>query len=113
VVVAGVPLFMDSLWLLDADLTSRRRTLGGRSAAASRMDLFATLDALFTPPAPMLEWMAATSAADRQLRCAPWASVSRTDERQGLVLDVVFVAVTLVFFVVSLGYVGLCDRLMK
>jgi hypothetical protein len=39
--------------------------------------------------------------------------LSRTDERQGLVLDMVFVAITLVFFVVSLGYVGLCDRLMK
>jgi hypothetical protein len=29
------------------------------------------------------------------------------------VLDVVFVAVTLVFFALSVGYVGLCDRLMK
>jgi hypothetical protein len=28
-------------------------------------------------------------------------------------LDVVFVAVSLVFFAVSVGYVSLCDRLMK
>jgi hypothetical protein len=28
-------------------------------------------------------------------------------------LDVIFVAVTLIFFAVSVGYVGLCDRLMK
>ena len=28
-------------------------------------------------------------------------------------LDVVFVAVALVFFALSVGYVGLCDRLMK
>ena len=26
-------------------------------------------------------------------------------------LDVVFVAVTLIFFALSVGYVGLCDRL--
>jgi hypothetical protein len=29
------------------------------------------------------------------------------------VLDVLFVALTLLFFVVSVGYVALCDRLMK
>ena len=28
-------------------------------------------------------------------------------------LDVVFVAVSLVFFAVSVGHVSLCDRLMK
>jgi hypothetical protein len=28
-------------------------------------------------------------------------------------LDVVFVAVTLIFFALGVGYVGLCDRLMK
>lgn len=28
-------------------------------------------------------------------------------------LDVIFVGVTLIFFAVSVGYVGLCDRLMK
>jgi len=27
--------------------------------------------------------------------------------------DVVFVAVSLIFFAVSVGYVSLCDRLMK
>jgi hypothetical protein len=30
-----------------------------------------------------------------------------------LVLDVVFVGLTLVFFAVSIGYVAVCDRLMK
>jgi hypothetical protein len=30
-----------------------------------------------------------------------------------LVLDLVFVAVSIVFFVVSIGYVAVCDRLMK
>jgi hypothetical protein len=34
-------------------------------------------------------------------------------ERQDVVLDIVFVAVSVVFFAVSLGYVALCDRLMK
>jgi hypothetical protein len=29
------------------------------------------------------------------------------------VLDIVFVALTLLFFVVGIGYVALCDRLMK
>lgn len=29
------------------------------------------------------------------------------------VLDVVFVALTLVFFAVSIGYVAACERLMK
>jgi hypothetical protein len=29
------------------------------------------------------------------------------------VLDVVFVAITLLFFALSVGYVALCDRLMK
>jgi hypothetical protein len=29
------------------------------------------------------------------------------------VLDLVYVAVSIVFFVVSIGYVAACDRLMK
>jgi hypothetical protein len=29
------------------------------------------------------------------------------------VLDIVFILLTLVFFVVSLGYVAACERLMK
>jgi len=29
------------------------------------------------------------------------------------VLDLVFVAVTILFFAVSIGYVAACDRLMK
>jgi hypothetical protein len=29
------------------------------------------------------------------------------------VLDLVFVAVSILFFVVSIGYVAACDRLMK
>jgi hypothetical protein len=29
------------------------------------------------------------------------------------VLDVVFVSVSILFFVVSIGYVAACDRLMK
>jgi hypothetical protein len=29
------------------------------------------------------------------------------------VLDVLFVAITIVFFVVGIGYVAACDRLMK
>jgi hypothetical protein len=29
------------------------------------------------------------------------------------VLDLLFVAITIVFFVVSIGYVAACDRLMK
>jgi len=28
-------------------------------------------------------------------------------------LDVVFVAITILFFIVSIGYVAACDRLMK
>ena len=28
-------------------------------------------------------------------------------------LDVVFIAVTIAFFIVSIGYVAACDRLMK
>ena len=31
----------------------------------------------------------------------------------GLVLDLVFVGVSMLFFVVSIGYVAACDRLMK
>jgi hypothetical protein len=39
---------------------------------------------------------------------------NRTDRRKaGPVLDVIFVAVTLAFFALSVGYVGLCDRLGK
>jgi hypothetical protein len=29
------------------------------------------------------------------------------------VLDIVFVALTVLFFLVSLGYIATCDRLMK
>jgi hypothetical protein len=29
------------------------------------------------------------------------------------VLDVIFVALSILFFVLSIGYVGFCDRLMK
>jgi len=29
------------------------------------------------------------------------------------VLDLIFVALTILFFVVSIGYVAACDRLMK
>jgi hypothetical protein len=29
------------------------------------------------------------------------------------VLDLIFVSVTILFFVVSIGYVAACDRLMK
>jgi hypothetical protein len=28
-------------------------------------------------------------------------------------LDIVFVAITILFFIVSIGYVAACDRLMK
>ena len=28
-------------------------------------------------------------------------------------LDIVFVAITVLFFIVSIGYVAACDRLMK
>ncbi len=31
----------------------------------------------------------------------------------GVVLDLVFIAVSILFFVVSIGYVAACDRLMK
>jgi len=34
-------------------------------------------------------------------------------ERTAVVLDLTFVAITIVFFVVSIGYVAACDRLMK
>jgi hypothetical protein len=30
-----------------------------------------------------------------------------------VVLDVIFVAVSILFFVLSIGYVAACDRLMK
>ncbi len=33
--------------------------------------------------------------------------------RGGSVLDVVFVTVSILFFVISAGYAALCDRLMK
>jgi hypothetical protein len=29
------------------------------------------------------------------------------------VLDIVFIAVSILFFIVSIGYVAACDRLMK
>jgi hypothetical protein len=29
------------------------------------------------------------------------------------VLDLIFVAITILFFIVSIGYVAACDRLMK
>jgi hypothetical protein len=32
---------------------------------------------------------------------------------EGVVLDVVFVLATIVFFAAGLGYVAVCDRLMK
>jgi hypothetical protein len=28
-------------------------------------------------------------------------------------LDIIFVAITILFFIVSIGYVAACDRLMK
>ena len=34
-------------------------------------------------------------------------------ERQAIVLDAVFVTVSILFFAASVGYVALCDRLMK
>jgi len=34
-------------------------------------------------------------------------------ERQGDVLDILFVALSIGFFVVGIGYVAACDRLMK
>jgi len=40
-------------------------------------------------------------------------SASRTERKAGPVLDVIFVATTLAFFVLSIGYVAVCDRLMK
>jgi hypothetical protein len=52
-------------------------------------DSLATLDALLTRAAPILG----------SLEVPVW--------------DVVFIAATLAFFAVSVGYVGLCDRLMK
>jgi len=52
-------------------------------------------------------------AAMARASSARSASGSRSDGRQVRVLDVVFVAVVLMFFAVSVGYVGLCDRLMK
>ena len=54
----------------------------------------------------MLEWL------DGDVRLGRHRFLVR-DERQDPVLDVVFVAVALVFFALSVGYVGLCDRLMK
>jgi len=41
------------------------------------------------------------------------AWVSRSEERWLVVLDLIFVGVTLTFFALSIGYVSLCDRLMK
>jgi hypothetical protein len=35
------------------------------------------------------------------------------DESEGEVLDFSFVALSIVFFVVAIGYVAACDRLMK
>ena len=50
---------------------------------------------------------------DRSCVIGSWEWDSRTEERQDLVLDVVFIAVSLLFFALSVGYVRLCDRLMK
>ena len=33
--------------------------------------------------------------------------------RQGTVLDIIFVTLSILFFAVSIGYVAACDRLMK
>jgi hypothetical protein len=40
-------------------------------------------------------------------------SASRFSRTRCFVLDVVFVGASIVFFVVSIGYVAVCDRLMK
>ena len=40
-------------------------------------------------------------------------SASRAEGKAGPVLDVIFIATTLAFFALSLGYVALCDRLMN
>jgi hypothetical protein len=34
-------------------------------------------------------------------------------ERQDVVLDIVFVVISILFFAVSVGYVAVCDRLMN
>jgi hypothetical protein len=39
---------------------------------------------------------------------SPWV-----DRQEFHMLDVVFVAITILFFIVSIGYVAACDRLMK
>lgn len=41
------------------------------------------------------------------------SSSLRADEREDDVLDVIFVAVSMVFFIASIGYVAACERLMK
>jgi hypothetical protein len=61
----------------------------------------------------MLEWSGVSDAHDRSRVIGSWEWDSRTEERQDLVLDVVFIAVSLLFFALSVGYVRLCDRLMK
>jgi hypothetical protein len=37
----------------------------------------------------------------------------RDSGRQDDVLDFIFIALSILFFIVSIGYVALCDRLMK
>jgi hypothetical protein len=41
------------------------------------------------------------------------ATLRPHDTRQVDVQDFIFVALSIVFFVVSIGYVAVCDRLMK
>jgi len=41
------------------------------------------------------------------------ASSTATAVGRTLVIDVIFVLLSLAFFVVSIGYVAACDRLMK
>lgn len=46
--------------------------------------------------------------------CSSWSAGDQiVTTKRCLVLDVVFVAVSILFFVVSIGYVAACDRLMK
>jgi hypothetical protein len=40
-------------------------------------------------------------------------SVDQARKEGGAVADVVFVGISVLFFIVSISYVNLCDRLMK
>jgi hypothetical protein len=53
------------------------------------------------------------SGADAYELFTPFSQSSYCDASYGSDMDIFFLALTLTFFAVSVGYVAACDRLMK